>query len=222
MTKAESRLRGVHRSAIREAYPDALIVSQPASETTGPGRTDFYVIVRGLYVGLEIKTSTGRATPIQLERIRRIQRAGGWAGVVRTPDDSLALIRRALKESGMFADLFKDDEDKTPPAPVTEEPEIQAFMPEATEPSIEKKVLENGLAIGGDGAMQEPPGDYPFAVIIQRLNQTQVELARVEWLIRALFGVLELEIPAEAALPAEPAASQPAPRTRRSKSTPKE
>src|SRR6266516_7986600 len=58
----ESRLRRRHRDAIRAAYPHALVVSQPASAFTGAGRTDFYVIVEGKYVGLELKTSTGRAT----------------------------------------------------------------------------------------------------------------------------------------------------------------
>src|SRR5438094_9880633 len=102
----ESRLRRRHREVIRAAYPHALIVSQPASAFTGAGRTDFYVLVEGRYVGLELKAGKGRATRAQLDNIARVRWAGGYANVVWHPDESLALIRHALSGGSGWENLF--------------------------------------------------------------------------------------------------------------------
>ncbi len=205
----ESRLRRRHRDAIRAAYPHALVVSQPASAFTGAGRTDFYVIVEGKYVGLELKTSTGRATDAQNIHLALVRTAGGYADVVRHPDQSLALIRHALAGGSVWDNLFNDDEWREVK---TDEPrldEIRAFK----EPEIQRETELNGVAPAGDGAMIEPPADYPFGVIIQRLE-------RLESLVRYFMqeaGVAAEVTAEESAAPEPDQEEQPKPKRSRRK-----
>lgn len=205
---AEARLRQLHRAAIRKEYPRALVVGQPANGWTGPGRHDLYVVVAGRYVGLEVKTSMGRATPVQRDRIRLTREAGGWADVVRHPDESLRLIRHALAGGSVWDNLFDDTEKiEVTPGQVAD---IRAFK----EPEVQKQVEYNGIAPMGEGVMLKPPDDYPFAVIVQRLDRITAMLAR----IMQESGITEGEAPPPAE---ERAAPSPAPPSRsRSKKKP--
>ncbi len=47
----------------------------------------------GRFLALEVKTRTGRATPAQLAFIEAVKGSGGIAGVVRSVDEALALVR---------------------------------------------------------------------------------------------------------------------------------
>ena len=47
---------------------------------------------QGLFTALEVKTATGRATDQQHNFIRVVNESGGLAGIVRSPDDALALL----------------------------------------------------------------------------------------------------------------------------------
>lgn len=47
----------------------------------------------GVFTAPEVKTDTGRPTQAQLNFIRVIKENGGIAGIVRSPDDLLELIR---------------------------------------------------------------------------------------------------------------------------------
>lgn len=48
----------------------------------------------GRFLAIEVKTSTGRATKEQLRFIEAVNNAGGIAGIARSVEDALNLIRR--------------------------------------------------------------------------------------------------------------------------------
>ena len=58
-----------------------------------PGGSDLIGICRGRFLAVEIKTSKGRATQEQQRFINAVLTAGGIAGIVRSPEEALALIR---------------------------------------------------------------------------------------------------------------------------------
>lgn len=156
---AERGLRQRIRAAIRAEYPAVMVVGQPANGMTGPGRHDLYVIVRGVYVGLEVKTSTGRTTPIQLDRIRDTRRAGGWAWIVRSIDAALGAVNAATwgppKKEHMTDDFdldkllagFRPDDKEDPDRP------IAGFTP--SEEHVAAAAQANGSAAGDGEALGE-------------------------------------------------------------------
>ena len=44
-----------------------------------------------VFLSLEVKTEKGRTTPEQINFIQQVRRAGGLAGVVRSPDEAIAV-----------------------------------------------------------------------------------------------------------------------------------
>ena len=61
------------------------------------GIPDIIACVDGRFFGFEVKTQTGRPSPLQQATIRRINDAGGTALVVR----SVADVKAALHKAGM-------------------------------------------------------------------------------------------------------------------------
>lgn len=57
-----------------------------------PGGSDLIGIYKGRFCAFEIKTPKGKATDAQLNFIAAVIRNGGIAGVVRSPEDALALL----------------------------------------------------------------------------------------------------------------------------------
>ena len=57
------------------------------------GASDIIGIVRGRFLAVEIKTDKGSATKEQLNFIDAVNAAGGIAGVVRSVEEALQLIR---------------------------------------------------------------------------------------------------------------------------------
>lgn len=45
----------------------------------------------GVFVGIEVKTKTGRASPAQTAFIAAVRRQGGRAGIARTPEEAVAI-----------------------------------------------------------------------------------------------------------------------------------
>jgi len=60
-----------------------------------PGSADLVGVLAGRFVALEIKTATGRVAPEQTQWLALVRRYGGFAAVVRSPEDALAAIERA-------------------------------------------------------------------------------------------------------------------------------
>ncbi len=65
------------------------------------GQPDLCGCVRGLYIAVEVKTDTGRTTPLQEATIRRIMEAGGLAFVARSPGYATTRVKRWLSKHGL-------------------------------------------------------------------------------------------------------------------------
>lgn len=52
------------------------------------------LLARGRFIGLEVKTPVGRASPEQLQWLDLVRRRGGFATIVRSPEEALAAIDR--------------------------------------------------------------------------------------------------------------------------------
>lgn len=89
MPGAEARLRQRIRSALRAAAKHIVVWGMPASAFTGPGRADLFGVAYGRPFNYEIKTATGRTTPIQEIVLRECRQAGSFAWVVRSPEQAL-------------------------------------------------------------------------------------------------------------------------------------
>lgn len=61
------------------------------------GVPDLLICFHGLFVGLEIKATLGRATKLQVHRMAEIEQAGGTTEVVRSVEDVVEVLR-TLKE----------------------------------------------------------------------------------------------------------------------------
>lgn len=62
--------------------------------TSRPGDPDFLICWKGHFVGLEAKVSGKNARPKQQEAIESIIRSGGFATVVRSLEEVVAILRR--------------------------------------------------------------------------------------------------------------------------------
>ena len=58
-----------------------------------PGGSDLIGIYKGRFCAFEIKTPKGKATDAQLNFIAAVIKNGGIAGVVRSPDEAIELLR---------------------------------------------------------------------------------------------------------------------------------
>jgi hypothetical protein len=69
----------------------------------GTGTADLvgYVLGTGRFFALEVKTSTGLASPEQKAWIAQTNREGGYAAMARTPEEACAHALRAWKGEGL-------------------------------------------------------------------------------------------------------------------------
>jgi len=56
------------------------------------GVPDLLVCFHGRFIGLEVKTPSGRTTPLQEAQLDAIRDAGGVGAVVRSVDDVIAVL----------------------------------------------------------------------------------------------------------------------------------
>lgn len=56
------------------------------------GTPDLIACVQGRFLALEVKSATGRPSPIQLHQIEMIRQAGGVVEIVRSVDDVKKLV----------------------------------------------------------------------------------------------------------------------------------
>lgn len=86
-------------AAIRQLYPEAFVRKIAAGVYSERGFPDVLVIIDGLYIGLEIKRPfLGKPTPLQLDTIKAIERAGGTARVVCLPEEAAEVIENATAD----------------------------------------------------------------------------------------------------------------------------
>ena len=62
-----------------------------------PGQPDIFAIIRGRFVGIEVKTATGRQSKDQQNWQRNCERAGGLYILARSVDD----VRVMLEKEGL-------------------------------------------------------------------------------------------------------------------------
>jgi hypothetical protein len=119
-------LRALHRTS------GVCVWGWPASAFTGAGHPDLFGVFCGRFFALELKSRTGRATWRQRIAIRDIRKAGGYAWIVRSVQQAVAVM--ALIENGEHPpmtdspleidDWFKDLPNfEGQAAPATAEPE---------------------------------------------------------------------------------------------------
>ena len=60
------------------------------------GFPDLLGCVKGRFYALEVKTSKGKPSELQIRVMKRIKLAGGITGVVRSVDEALALVQETL------------------------------------------------------------------------------------------------------------------------------
>jgi Holliday junction resolvase len=57
------------------------------------GVPDILCCIKGKFIGIEVKTETGRASPLQLANIELIKQAGGEAAFIRSIEDAAKYLR---------------------------------------------------------------------------------------------------------------------------------
>lgn len=139
MATAEATLRASILKAIRQRYhrrDGVLVYGRPASAATGPGHPDLFGVVQGFFLALEIKTRTGRPTPLQVQRLQELRECGAYAWVVRSPAEALAAIAWIL-EGGL--------------PPMTNEPiDLNAWLNEAPLSPVEQGAADAVASVSTD------------------------------------------------------------------------
>lgn len=101
----EAQLVAKIKRAITERYPEAWIVKQHGSAFATAGVPDLLVIIDGAAVMLEVKAAKpnesansvmSRVTPLQMETISKIRKAGGVAEVVWDVDQALDVLNTLI------------------------------------------------------------------------------------------------------------------------------
>jgi len=77
---------------------------------TTDGEPDLIVCYKGRYFGLEVKGSKGRASGVQISKIKDIRKAGGVAFVIRDPDllDELLEVKRVGEFAPIEFEKYKE------------------------------------------------------------------------------------------------------------------
>lgn len=112
----EAQLVTKIKKAITTRYPEAWIIKQHGSAFSTAGVPDLLVIIDGAAVMLEVKAAKpmesansvmSRVTPLQMETITKIRKAGGVAEVVWDVDQALDVLNSLIPRKDR-SDLSKD------------------------------------------------------------------------------------------------------------------
>lgn len=93
----ETRLVAKIRGALEEEFPGTYWRKIHGNPFQHAGIPDLIGCVDGFFIGLEVKTDSGRSSMIQKLEGEAIIKAGGIHGVVRSPEDAIILIKFSLK-----------------------------------------------------------------------------------------------------------------------------
>ena len=94
MGKRESGIQSRTVDAIVEKYGRRVWVRvKHGTAYAVVGDPDIYGLLDGWFFAFEVKNEEGKATKIQLLRIREIRAAGGLADLIDNPQDALRLLR---------------------------------------------------------------------------------------------------------------------------------
>jgi hypothetical protein len=96
LTQPESRLQQRIRKALEREF-GGWWVKIWAGPFSISGIPDIIGCIKGLFIALEVKTATGKLSPIQIKTINDIiTKGGGVAAVVTTPDQACEIVRQAI------------------------------------------------------------------------------------------------------------------------------
>lgn len=97
----ESRLQLKIQKAIKKKYPDVFMFKHWGGPFSPAGIPDLIICLRGHFIAFEVKLPTDRSktSKIQDETILDIQRAGGCACVVRSPEAALAILEGVIDDN---------------------------------------------------------------------------------------------------------------------------
>ena len=95
--KPESRLQRRIQGALRSAFPGCYVQKIHVSEFAAAGTPDLLCCIHGRFVALEVKVPGEQPTVLQEFALNNIRHAGGWAAVVSSPQQAVALIQELLK-----------------------------------------------------------------------------------------------------------------------------
>lgn len=92
----ETRLKNSILRMVKKEFPEVFIVK--TADMFLSGLPDLIGCQSGQFIAMEIKTATGRVTPLQKIFIEKINAAGGRACVVRSVDETRNFLRAEKKE----------------------------------------------------------------------------------------------------------------------------
>jgi len=87
---------------IRKEFPSVYYFKE--SNRWISGLPDLILCAWGIFIGMEIKTSKGKATPLQEYVIKCINNSGGVAGIARNVEDARQMILEAKEKAKNLLD----------------------------------------------------------------------------------------------------------------------
>ena len=102
----EGKVVAYFRKKIDAAYGEEVWRFAPVQMGYGVhGVPDELICIRGKFFAVELKAPGGKATGLQMEQIRRIRRAGGWAVVCIGKDG----VDRVVEQIIAMVELLEDE-----------------------------------------------------------------------------------------------------------------
>ena len=98
MANPESRIVRRIMQALGEKFPRAYFRKIHGNAFQHVGIPDIIGCVEGVFIGLEVKTDTGRVSRVQELEGEAIVRASGRFGVVRTPEEAVSVVIHELRQ----------------------------------------------------------------------------------------------------------------------------
>lgn len=96
MAKPETRLVKKIKEALLEEFPKGLFLKIHGSPYQEGGIPDLLCCIDGVFFGLEAKEDDNEATPSQLDMMKRIRLAGGYATEIRSPEEAVDYVKMCL------------------------------------------------------------------------------------------------------------------------------
>lgn len=96
MSNPESRLHRQIMKALGDEFPGSYFRKIHGNAFQHAGIPDIIGCVEGYFVGLEVKTDTGKSTMIQILEGQSIKKASGIHGEVRSPEEAIKVIKEGL------------------------------------------------------------------------------------------------------------------------------
>jgi len=88
--------------ALEREYPTGTFWKNPAGRGLTVGTPDISGVLYGWAVAIEVKTSRGKASRIQVYRLGRLRASGAVAGEARSPLEAVTLLQGLKPRGGAF------------------------------------------------------------------------------------------------------------------------